>query len=139
MLRSREGEGRIPAGHGEILCRAWWKETSVQSIGYDQIQRGLLLLQLNIDPIATEFLGDIAGAIFKRANELVPVKTGFLKSSIQVLIEGDNIVVGAFAPYAGFVEFGTSKMPPKPYLRPAVQEQAETLAGLFFRKLERLL
>lgn len=39
-----------------------------------------------------------------------PVKTGKLRNSIGVKLEGDKVIIGpdaAVAPYAGYVEFGT--------------------------------
>lgn len=62
-----------------------------------------------------------AGAIEERAKEIVPVDTGALQESIHVE-KGDgpgqyNVV--ASEPYAGFVEFGTSRMAAQPFLIPA--------------------
>lgn len=111
----------------------------LQSIGYPEVQRSLLMLRINIEPEGQAFLMDMAKAIYERANQLVPVRTGFLKSTINVLVEEGNISVMAWAFYAGFVEFGTSRMAPRPFMRPAVQEVANTLAGvLFFRRMERI-
>ena len=56
------------------------------------------------------------------ARKKVPVRTGELQSSIyastDVTRRGVNIELGADAPYAGFVEYGTSRMRAQPYLRP---------------------
>ena len=41
---------------------------------------------------------------------LVPVKTGVLRNSIHITVEGARVVIGpnmTQAPYAGYVEFGT--------------------------------
>jgi len=64
-----------------------------------------------------------------RARELCPVDTGRLRSSIQTSGlqrdgRGAYIKVGTNVFYAGFVEFGTSRMPAQPYLRPALLEAA---------------
>jgi HK97 gp10 family phage protein len=45
-----------------------------------------------------------------------PVATGTLKASIQVVSDG----VAVTAPYAAFVEYGTSDTPPQPFTGPAV-------------------
>lgn len=63
------------------------------------------------------------------AKLLVPVDTGFLKNSIHTMVQtnsfhtfGGAIVaeVVAGAEYAGFVEHGTSRMAPQPYMQPAL-------------------
>lgn len=40
----------------------------------------------------------------------VPVKTGVLRHSLSIRVEGDRVIIGpdpALAPYGGYVEFGT--------------------------------
>lgn len=61
------------------------------------------------------------------AKRLAPVDTGRLRNSIGTTAAGESGMLGsqsvsvvATAPYAGFVEFGTSRNPPQPYMRPAV-------------------
>ena len=66
----------------------------------------------------------------ERAREIVPVRSGRLRDSIIVEggIEADvdeafqPIAVVATAPYASFVEDGTSKMTPRPFLETALEE-----------------
>lgn len=56
------------------------------------------------------------------AKRLVPVRTGALQRSIKsTKIEIGKWKVSSDLHYAGFVEFGTSKMVAQPYLRPAQQ------------------
>ena len=56
----------------------------------------------------------------------VPVDTGALKGSIGVQRGGTYTAsVTASAPYAAMVEYGTSKMPPQPYMLPAAHRAAE--------------
>lgn len=59
------------------------------------------------------------------AQDLVPVRTGNLRSSIAVGTERQGIVVTAHieatAKYAPFVEFGTKNQNAQPFLRPAVE------------------
>jgi HK97 gp10 family phage protein len=55
-----------------------------------------------------------------------PVQTGALRSSIQVTTSGDgrgsgiSATIGPTVRYAQFVEYGTSKMAPEPFLGPAL-------------------
>src|SRR3989442_9076386 len=76
-------------------------------------------------------LHDGARRVAERAREIVPVRSGRLRDSIIVEgggIEADvdeafqPIAVVATAPYASFVEDGTSKMTPRPFLEPALGE-----------------
>jgi HK97 gp10 family phage protein len=55
------------------------------------------------------------------ATQLVPVKTGRLRSSIYAKIQEWVAEIGAEATYALFVEFGTRSMQARPYLYPAIQ------------------
>jgi HK97 gp10 family phage protein len=60
------------------------------------------------------------------AKNRVPVDTGHLKSSIGTSDLGNvgqfgslSIEIGPTANYGGFVEFGTSRMAPRPYMESA--------------------
>lgn len=62
------------------------------------------------------------------AKALCPVDTGFLKSSISREITADTFAgsggafggeVGPTASYGAYVEYGTSRMGPEPYMGPA--------------------
>jgi HK97 gp10 family phage protein len=55
------------------------------------------------------------------AKQLVPVRTGFLQSTIAHRIEETDLILEATADYASFVEFGTRMMSARPYIRPAVE------------------
>lgn len=61
------------------------------------------------------------------AQALVPVDTGNLKNSIGVDFDSDDygFEAGATANYGGYVEFGTSRMAPQPYLGPAFERTSE--------------
>ncbi|XHH10470.1 MAG: hypothetical protein ACFCUE_07535 [Candidatus Bathyarchaeia archaeon] len=61
------------------------------------------------------------------AERLVPVRTGYLKSTLYAKILDWQIIVGANAPYAAPVELGTSMRRAKPYLVPAVQNRLPEL------------
>jgi len=53
------------------------------------------------------------------ARTIVPVRTGFLRSTIGYSADGLTLELSASAYYAGFVEFGTRRMKAEPYMRPA--------------------
>ncbi len=68
------------------------------------------------------------------ARELVPVDTGFLRASIVLTptIESGGFAEGgaeAQAFYSGYVEFGTSRQAPQPYMRPAAALATQNLVS----------
>ena len=60
----------------------------------------------------------------KTARELAPVETGTLRSSIAHSATDYGAVVTASAPHAIMVEYGTSKMPPRPFMLDAARAAA---------------
>jgi HK97 gp10 family phage protein len=73
-------------------------------------------------PNADGIIADLAAdAVVTGAQDRVPVRTGYLRSTITKIVAAGTFVVAALAPYSGFVEFGTSKMAAQPYMRPAVE------------------
>lgn len=72
------------------------------------------------------------------AKDLCPVDTGRLRNSITNAVEmGEQAVyIGTNVEYAAYVELGTSRMKPQPYLKPAVvnyMSEYKTLAEQAFR------
>lgn len=57
----------------------------------------------------------------KVANQLVPVDTGYLRSTIDAGEWGDGFWCEATADYAQYVEYGTSYMDAQPYFEPAIE------------------
>lgn len=72
----------------------------------------------------------VADKIAAQARAVVPVRTGYLQSSIvSVSISaGKEAEVQANAPYAAFVEYGTYKMAARPFLAPSVDMFADEFA-----------
>lgn len=68
----------------------------------------------------------IAERVLDTSNTLVPVRTGFLKSSMGVRQENNfQITFYANAPYAGFVEFGTKRMAARLFMTRALEQHKE--------------
>lgn len=77
-------------------------------------------------------LSDTAREAARLACQTAPVRTGALRDSIacdDAAWEGDTAAaaVTASAPYALFVELGTSRARPQPFLRPAARQAAERM------------
>lgn len=51
-----------------------------------------------------------------------PVDTDNLRGSITHEVAGDSVYIGTNVEYAPYVELGTVRQAPQPYLRPAAQE-----------------
>ena len=72
-------------------------------------------------------LASWAEAVKILAKQLVPLRTGHLRSSIYAKISEWVTEIGSEATYALFVEFGTRRMRTRPFLFPAVQEHLPRL------------
>jgi len=70
------------------------------------------------------------------ARQLVPVRTGHLRSSIYAKISEWVAEVGAEATYGLFVEFGTHRMRAQPYLYPAIQRHLPRLEQIILDALD---
>jgi HK97 gp10 family phage protein len=68
-----------------------------------------------------EQLSEWAESVKADAERLVPVRTGYLQSTIYAKAQDWQIEVGAEATYAAAVEFGTRSQRAQPYLSPAVE------------------
>ena len=57
------------------------------------------------------------------AKSEAPVDTGELRNSIShATLDGKSVAVGSNTEYAIYQEMGTYKMPPHPYIKPAVSD-----------------
>jgi HK97 gp10 family phage protein len=68
-----------------------------------------------------------AESVKTEAKRLVPVRTGYLRSTIFARIQEWNAEVGAEAAYAANVEFGARYAMAQPFLNPAVQTRLPEL------------
>ncbi len=103
---------------------------TVQLENAGDIDRLLQTLPPEIFDRLQQVLKNGAVRVAERARELVPVRTGHLLASIRPDLGDVENAEEAFEPvqviadteYASFVEFGTSRMDPEPFLGPAVDE-----------------
>ena len=76
-----------------------------------------------LGPMTDDMLGRLCEDIAVDARRMAPVLTGDLRNSIDVLGVSNGVGrVGAgdaSVDYAAYVELGTRKMAPQPFLRPA--------------------
>lgn len=72
----------------------------------------------------------------------VPVKTGALQGSInrEITQKGGKIQGRIFTniPYAVYMEYGTSRIEARPFMRPALNENAEKVKNIFSKKIDHI-
>lgn len=106
--------------------------------GVDELLRKLRQLPEKVQKrVVVGAVRAAAKPLIKEARAKVPVDTGNLKKSIGVTkrrSKNKNIIHFSISPrkggkyngfYGHFVEFGTSKMPAKPFLRPAFESKGK--------------
>lgn len=84
------------------------------------------------------------GRTQRRAKQLAPVRTGFMQNSIEVYITESTKArvmgeINAEADYSSFNEFGTYKMPARPFVAPAVKASEAWFNSTMKKKLEGLV
>ena len=72
-------------------------------------------------PIALEAVGLQAEGYAKM---LCPVDTGRLRNSISHAVSGNEVYIGTNVEYGPYVEFGTRRQRPQPYLTPAATQHS---------------
>ncbi len=83
---------------------------------------------------------NVAGNILATANTLVPVRTGYLKSTLTVEQPSNfQLKVKATAPYAYYVEFGTRKMSARLFLTNSVNQHLSEFAPEIEQQIQDLL
>ena len=83
---------------------------------------------------------NVAQNILATANTLVPVRTGYLKSTIAIEQPSKfQIKVKATAPYAYYVEFGTKRMSARLFLTNSVNQHLNELAPEIEQQIKDLL
>lgn len=78
----------------------------------------------------TEAINVFSDTFMRVSQEMVPVDTGFLKSSLRSFGDGMIIEAEATADYAQYVEYGTWCCPAQPYFNPAVDSANDAAFGV---------
>jgi HK97 gp10 family phage protein len=108
------------------------------SVGFIVVYNGIPALIAQVDANARSAPKRVADRIAARARQYAPVASGALRGSIESVSvdKGYSADVEVHAEYAAYVEYGTYKMAPQPFLTPAVEDYErefalEVLAPLF--------
>ena len=85
-------------------------------------------LERAVAGLASVELVKIGAAVATEAKRLAPVDTGRLRSSIYSEPDGPDVIVGASAEYAAYVEYGTRYQHAQPFMTPAIHAVAQRVA-----------
>ena len=106
--------------------------------GYEKLL-ALKTLASAVKGYADEALKNAADLCVAEAKRFAPVRTGRLRDSIRVLERGSGyVIVGSDVEYAPYVEFGTYRMAPRSFLRPAVWDAVYTFQEVIKVRVERI-
>jgi HK97 gp10 family phage protein len=111
-------------------------EVSLDVDGIEEFQRAMSKLDSGMQGHVHQYLASLAAEIKAEARRLVPVRTGYLKSTIYARIQEWVAQIGADAAYALFVELGTRHMRAQPYLWPAIQEYLPQLENTICQAID---
>jgi HK97 gp10 family phage protein len=109
---------------------------SVDLFGSEDLAQTLNRFDSAMQGRIQEQLSQWAESVKMNAERLVPVRTGYLQSTIYAKSQNWQIEVGAEASYAAAVEFGTRNMRAQPYLNPAIEAQLPNLESVMLSALD---
>lgn len=93
---------------------------------------------LHFEEETTDGLMGVAKEIEEKAKRFVRVRTGALRDSITAQeIHELEVAVGMLF-YGFFLEYGTSRMPPYPFIRPALEEIKPHVSRTIWNHLGRM-
>jgi len=105
--------------------------------GIEEFQEAIRQFDSGMQRWVHRQLASWAADVKALAKQLVPVRTGYLRSTIYARVSEWVAVVGADAPYALYVEFGTRYMQAQPYLYPAIQEHLPRLEEIICEAIDQ--
>jgi len=120
----------------------------IEILGLKELEEKLSNLEEKLSRALNEALEEIAEKILDDAKNFAPVDTGALRKSIRtekkgklqvsVLAGGGGVInpkTGREVDYAGYVEFGTSRMAPQPYMQPAFEKNKDEILQIVKEKV----
>lgn len=96
--------------------------------------RDLVRAAAGLDEAADRVTERVAKGALGTARDIAPVLTGEMRDDLRMRRDGDRAIVEVSTYYARFQEFGTSRMAPNPFIRPAVDRWEPELV----REVERV-
>ena len=94
-------------------------------------------LSKDLESVETESIQEICDMLVEKAQSKAPVDTGFLRDNIVVeSVSAGKGVVTSQADYSIYVEEGTSRQSPQPFMEPARLEAENEAIALVTSKLQ---
>ena len=103
--------------------------------GIENLVKALQHIKGLQEPLA-EAIELFLNKVVEEAQSIVPVRTGTLQRSIRWQGGNGEYSVGSPVNYASYVEFGTSRMAPRPYLTPALEHNIPLLKQDLLEKIK---
>jgi HK97 gp10 family phage protein len=98
-------------------------EVSVDVSGVQEVQTALLNFDEAMQRRVHEQLGEWCELVKQAAQNMAPVRTGYLRSTIYArMVDYWALEIGVEAFYGYFIEVGTQFMKAQPFMYPALQE-----------------
>jgi len=105
--------------------------------GVEEFKAAIQQLNAALQREVHSYLANWAEAIKAEAQKIVPIRTGYLQSTIYSTVKQWVAEIGADATYALFVEFGTRYMQAHPFLQPAIQAHLPDLESVIISAIEQ--
>lgn len=105
-------------------------EMEIQFEGRDEFQLKMEQADASMKARVQQRLEDLAESIKETAQRIAPVRTGYLRSTIFIEAAEWTVKVGASAPYAVYVEYGTRFMHGRRFISQAVETHGPQLANI---------
>ena len=109
---------------------------NINLLGAEEFKAAISRFDIEMQHQVQARLADWAESVRGEAERLVPVRTGYLRSTIFAKAEEWQMEVGSEAAYAAAVEFGTCRSQAKPYLNPAVETRLPELEGVLLQAID---
>jgi len=105
-------------------------EMEVKFEGQNDFQLKMERMDASMRTRVQQRLQELAESIKETSQRIAPVRTGFLRSTIFTEATEWTVKVGASAPYAAYVEFGTRFMQGRRFLSQTVETHQPQLVDI---------
>jgi HK97 gp10 family phage protein len=100
---------------------------NVQIEGIDELVTLFQNLVPEMEKSFNEITTQYANSILQEMRSIVPVKTGYLKSTIGGGTSTNKMELYVTASYAGYINYGTSRIRARPFFTGPVEKQAPNM------------